>query len=129
MTDRVEALSAGETWRCPGCRDTTAPMGMCQRCGVFGLRYESPDAARQSPPLDRQWFYDGLPKDADDDLYAIADAIYENVVARLAVKGEQETERPKHEHHWTDAPDDETAWHCPTCGVTEYPDTPPFGAE
>jgi hypothetical protein len=37
----------GETWRCPGCRDTTAPMGMCQTCGVFGLRYE--DAPRHSP--------------------------------------------------------------------------------
>ena len=28
----------GETWRCVGCHDTTAPMGMCQKCGVFGTR-------------------------------------------------------------------------------------------
>lgn len=27
-----------------------------------------------------------------------------------------------HEHYWTDAPDDEEAWHCVTCGVTEYPE-------
>ena len=32
-----DGLGVGaETWRCPGCRDTTAPEGMCQRCGVFG---------------------------------------------------------------------------------------------
>jgi hypothetical protein len=29
-------------WRCPSCRETVAPMGMCQTCGVFGLRYEVP---------------------------------------------------------------------------------------
>lgn len=27
----------------------------------------------------------------------------------------------EHEHYWIDAPDDETAWYCPSCGVTEYP--------
>jgi hypothetical protein len=33
----LDVLPIGaETWRCPGCRDTTAPEGMCQRCGVFG---------------------------------------------------------------------------------------------
>jgi hypothetical protein len=26
-----------------------------------------------------------------------------------------------HEHYWTDAPDDETGWHCTICGLTEYP--------
>lgn len=26
-----------------------------------------------------------------------------------------------HEHYWTDAHDDEEAWHCTICGVTEYP--------
>jgi hypothetical protein len=32
------ALDEGETWRCASCHDTTAPMGMCQKCGVFGTR-------------------------------------------------------------------------------------------
>jgi len=52
-------LDRGETWRCPSCRDTTAPMGMCQRCGIFGLRYEAPtppDAPGHRP----QWI-DGVP--------------------------------------------------------------------
>jgi hypothetical protein len=26
-----------------------------------------------------------------------------------------------HVHEWEDAPDDETGWHCPGCGSTEYP--------
>lgn len=29
---------APETRRCVSCHDTTAPMGMCDRCGVFGTR-------------------------------------------------------------------------------------------
>ncbi len=33
--------------------------------------------------IDRQWFYDGLPRDADDELYALADAIFENVRGHL----------------------------------------------
>ena len=38
---------------------------------------------------------------------------------RLAVPSQ-----PDHEHYWVDAFDDETAWHCTICGVTEYPDDP-----
>jgi len=35
----------------------------------------------------------------------------------------------EHEHYWVDAPDDETAWHCSICGVTEYPALPDDGRE
>ena len=39
------------------------------------------------------------------------------------ITGRREAAPPRqHEHHWTDAPDDEEAWYCPSCGVTEYPD-------
>lgn len=31
----------GETWRCVSCGNSVAPMGMCQTCGIFGLRYEN----------------------------------------------------------------------------------------
>lgn len=31
---------------------------------------------------------------------------------------------PAHEHEWWDADDDETAWHCRICGLTEYPGDP-----
>jgi len=34
--------------------------------------------------LDKQWFYDGLPRDADDEMYALADAIFLNVIAEYA---------------------------------------------
>lgn len=37
---------------------------------------------------------------------------------RPPVSGEPSSE---HEHDWVDAPDDETGWYCPTCGVTDYP--------
>lgn len=29
------------------------------------------------------------------------------------------------DHEWWDADDDETGWHCRSCGVTVYPDTEP----
>jgi hypothetical protein len=46
-TPSTEALTpTGETWRCVSCRDTTAPMGMCQKCGVFGTR-QAERAVRQ----------------------------------------------------------------------------------
>ncbi len=34
---------------------------------------------------------------------------------------------PGHEHYWVDPPDDETAWHCIACGLTEYPGDPGIG--
>ena len=37
-------------------------------------------------------------------------------------------EEADHEHEWWDADDDETAWHCRVCGLTEYPGDPGVGA-
>lgn len=60
---------------------------------------------RQAGLLDRQWFYDGLPRDADDTLYEVADAIYENVRAALAAQLPAQEERAladwllAHENH------------------------------
>lgn len=58
---------------CHACEDGRAHPGM-----------PDPTLDRLAAALDRQWFYDGLPPDADDDLYALADSIFASVRAALS---------------------------------------------
>jgi hypothetical protein len=50
-------------------------------------------------------------------------------LAEKVTPGPDAATKPDHEHYWVDAADDETGWHCTICGLTEYPETPPYGAE
>ncbi len=46
-----------------------------------------------------------------------------------AARSEVEPDHPDgSQHEWWDADDDETAWHCRVCGLTEYPGDPGIGA-